>query len=776
MTRHQLRLPAPATNFYGSFLLGNGSLGAAVHGRVGTERIDLNLDTFWSGGPIDHAADVVNDPGQWLAPLRRAVAERRFEDADDLAAKLQSPRWTQSYQPLGALTWPYSTDQIPTGHYERVLDLATAVSTQSRSNAGKRCTVTSFVSAPDAVLVVEATGQERPVADASFECPHPATHQVVPHDCGTLQVWTGRAPAAVLPVYVDSPDAVVYATDAPDDRGTVAAGMGFAVAVLTQVLEDGSGRVLVSAVDGYRGRTERPSADLDGLATEAIAIVEAAAVLSTTELRQRHEDDHRSLFDRVDLDLSHNAATSTVSPADAELFFDLGRYLLIAGSRIGTQPTTLQGLWNQDIRPGWSCNYTTNINLQMNYWGAHAAGLGELAEPLERLVDDLSHLGEVTAQGFYGARGWTVHHNSDLWGFTAPVSGEPQWSNWPLGGAWLLAHLRDRDTFRPDAGFRRDVLRPATVGAASFLLDLLVEDDTGLLVTSPSTSPEHRFIADGGRLAATSAGTAMDQTLVRDTLSSAITLSLENGDEAFAAECAAALDLLRPLGVDDEGRLLEWADERVPEDRGHRHLSHLYALFPGASIDEWNTPRLYKEARRALADRVEHGSGHTGWSQAWILALAARTRDTELVEHSLDILINRLTSESLLDLHPVQDHETGFRFQIDGNFGSSAGIVETLLQSQNGVLRLFNAVPHSWATGSARGLRARGDLSVNLSWAPGSFEIAVTAHAGGRVVVCVPAGQVTSTTGQSLVDAEAPEGRRRVIWDAETGERLVLSR
>lgn len=784
MTRHQLRLATPAANFYGTFLLGNGSLGAAVHGRLGTERIDLNLDTLWSGGPTRHDVEKVDDRHATLQELRRAIGEKRFEDADDLARRLQGPGWTQSYQPLGAVEWSYSRDEAEAsewgaGVYERVLDLSTATSVQSSRFLDGETTVTSFVSAPDGVIVLEAVGATLPTSKAVLRCPHPVTRTDLSSDMGTLQVWSGRAPALVVPPYVDVSDesAVVYGDDSPDDEGRVSAGMGFAVAVLTQDSADGRSRMLVSATDGFRGRTSRPSADLASLEEEAIRIVHAAAARTTVDLRQRHEADHRPLFERVDLDLSshENASDSRVSAAQAELFFDLGRYLLIASSRPGSQPATLQGLWNEDVRPGWSCNYTTNINVQMNYWGAHSTGLGDLAEPLERFVAELAIPGSASAREFYDARGWTVHHNTDLWGFSAPVLGDPQWSNWPLGGAWLLAHLREHEAFAPDADFRRVVLWPVSAGAAAFLLDLLVEDPDGHLSTSPSTSPEHRFRGSSGRLVAVSAGTAMDLTLVRETLESVVGLAREFGHVELAAESESALARLRPLASDQAGRLLEWAEDREPEDRGHRHLSHLYGLHPGSSIDEVATPVLYEQARRALVDRIDNGSGHTGWSQAWILCLAARTRNAGLVEESLDILVNRLTSESLLDLHPVEDHVTGYRFQIDGNFGASAGIAEALLQSQNGVLRLFNALPESWKTGSVRGLRGRGGYGIDLTWSPDNFTATVRCAAGGVTTVCLPEGGQAVSSGRAFTAVPAPNGRQRISWDAAPGETVVLS-
>ncbi|MEN0137530.1 MAG: glycoside hydrolase family 95 protein [Rhodococcus sp. (in: high G+C Gram-positive bacteria)] len=754
MNRHAIQRTTPARGFNDAFLLGNGHLGATMHGRPGVEKIGLNLDTFWSGGPASSA--ISHDPARpgTLTSLRHAIREKRFTDADRLAERLQSGSWTQSYQPVGTLHVHHGPID-DAEDYRRELDMRNAEASHRYRSHGLPGSMSSFVSAVDDVLVVEA--QNTTDLRVEFDSPHPF-HDPMPsaRPDDRVQVWVGRAPSVALPIYVDDPSPIQYADAQPGPDGTVSAGMGFAVAVLVQPQISGA-RLLVAAVDGFRGRHERPSADLPMLADQAQQIILRAAGLSTGKLRERHRADQHSLFDRTTLTLRNG--TYQAEADDVERGFDLGRYLLIASSRRGTQPANLQGIWNEDVRPGWSCNYTTNINLQMNYWAAYPSGLGELAEPLESFVADLA-ANPAAAREFYGARGWTVHHNTDVWGFSAPVRGEPQWANWPSAGAWLVAHLIDRDAFRAEGRFTDEVLRPAVEGSAKFALDMLVERSDGRLSPSPSTSPEHRF-EDRGTLAATSAGTTMDLALYRPLLEKAAQLTR---DPALRAEVATALHGIAVPTVGDDGTLLEWADDRLPEDRGHRHLSHLYGVYPGDSIDEVTTPALFHAAVAALRDRLAHGSGHTGWSQSWILNLAARLRDASLVEQSLRILLRDLTSESLLDLHPVDDHPSGYRFQIDGNFGLTAGIVESLVQSHGGVLRVFNAVPAAWEHGRITGIHARGGAVIDVEWTTATLDLTIRDAARRTIIVCLPDLPDLRVRGADVTAAApAPEGRCRLM-------------
>jgi len=736
--RHVLEIDGPAERFADCYLLGSGALGAALHGRPRTERVDLNVDTLWSGGPGPAALRPVPGP---VASLRDAVAARDHRRADDLARAMQSDAWVQAYQPLGWIEWGYdaseSRDPVPAG-YRRRLDLATGIASTD-DGAGVR--LDAYVSAADGVLVLES-GCARTAAPV-LSSRHPARTDASVDRGVTWLTMSGRAPSNVRPHYAPGDEPVAYADDAPDRDGLVDAGMGFAV-VAAWVPSPTGARVLVAAESGFRGWDERPSADVGALAATARSRVEAALGLDASVLRERHVRDHEELFARCDLDLSASAERHPEA-ARAELYFDLGRYLLVAGSRRGSQPLNLQGIWNADVRPAWSSNLTTNINAPMNYWGAEPTGLGDLHVPLLDLVDELLVAGRGTARRLYGARGSCVHHNTDLWRSTDPVPGLPQWVSWSAALWWLADHVVQHHAFLAPGPEAESVLRrrvlPVLRSCAAFALDMLVPHTDGGLVVSPSSSPEHAFVVDGAPFAVTW-GSAMDQELVHEVLTRTVELLGDHGDEAadgaLVAEAREALGRLRPPAVID-GRLAEWADDLVPEEPGHRHLSHLYGLFPGSRLTAQGSADEHAAARAALALRLAEGSGYTGWSQAWVLCLAARLRDRELAERSVATLVGPLSSRSLLDLHPLEGWPGGAVFQIDGNLGAVAGIAELLLQSHAGAIVVLPAVPRAWPSGSVRGLRARGGHVVDVVWDDGApTRVVVHAGASGDVVVDLP--------------------------------------
>ncbi|MET7337700.1 glycoside hydrolase family 95 protein [Nonomuraea sp. NPDC005650] len=762
--RHRIRLSTPAAHFHDGFPLGNGALGAMLHGGAGAERFDLNLDTLWSGGPLP--AEEGPAPGLLLPELREVIRKGDFVQADGLARRMQGPGWTESYQPLGRLDWHYAT----TGQaddYGRELDLAQAIATTRHRGDGGPVELSAFVSAPAGVLVASVTGAE-PLAPPSFTSPHPGV-QVSEFDEGGTRwlVATGRVPAHVLPNYVDQQPAIVYADDEPDQDGTVAAGMGFAVAVALQRTSSGEVRLIASAASGFRGFDRRPSADLAALAEQARGPVASTLARSTAELRAGHIEDYRGYFYRVDLDLS-----ASPDAARAELFYHYGRYLLISSSRPGTQAANLQGIWNADVRPGWSCNYTTNINVQMNYWPAEPTGLQDLHGPLLDLIRDLVATGATTARRYYGAAGSAAHHNTDIWRFTTPVIGEPWFTTWPSALLWLAAHAWDHAEY----GGAGDLALPVLRAGTEFALDLLVPDEDGRLVMSPSTSPEHRFLVADSH-AATSEGAAMDQELIHEVLTRYTRLASDD----LAERARSALALLRPVAVGDDGALLEWYGERPSHEPGHRHVSHLYGLYPGTRITESGTPRDFDAARRALRTRLENGSGHTGWSQAWILCLAARLRDAELAERSIAILLDELSSESLLDLHPHGSWPGGHIFQIDGNFGAVAGMTELLVQSHEQLVSLLKTLPPSWHSGSVRGIRCRGGHRVDLTWRVGTLVSAdITIGRPGPAILDVPCDTppltIVDEDGTLVPHTEAEgaiPGRRRLTWDGLSARRYT---
>jgi alpha-L-fucosidase 2 len=781
-SRYRLELPAPAKGFLDSFLIGNGRLGAALRGGVGTERLDLNLDTLWSGGP--QTPDLRPPAASLLPELRAAIRDRDFERADAISRQMQGPGWTASYQPIGGLLFGFGRQQsgIPDG-YRRHLDVANAVAEHRYGHGIDEVTVTSFASAPDGVIVARALGSGLLRADEmtlAFDCPHPAATRSWREGDIRWSSVAGRAPATAIPHYVNVETPFVYGQDEPDAQGTVAAGTGFAAVAAVQILPSGETLLVVVAADGFRGYQNRPSADLERLLAAATARVRAALAKGGDALQASHQADFKSYFDRVDLDLSLSPPDAAADPARAELLYHYGRYLLISSSRPGGEPANLQGIWNPDMRPAWSSNYTININTQMNYWPAEPSGLGELTEPLLRFIGDLGQTGRDTAERYYGAAGAAVHHNTDIWRFTTPVKGDPVWANWSSGLSWLVAHLWDHlDYESGEEDFARTGVLPTLRSVVAFALDMLVPYVDGRLVASPSSAPENLFLTPEGKRVAISEGTAMDQELAREIFTRFLRIaSPASADDArLIVRTRAALAALRELQIGGSGDLLEWSDERPQAEPGHRHMSHLYGLYPGTRITETATPDLYAAAREALQGRLRHGGGHTGWSQAWVLCLAARLRDSSLAEDAIMGLLTRHTTPSLMVTHPYPGMPEDAVFQIDGNLGAVAGLGELLVQSHEGTISLLKALPPSWTNGTMRGQRCRGGHSVDVAWSDGQLrEATVRAGATGTLVLDVP-DEITAILVEEWdgtpVEADAvkgaPPGRTHFAWPAQIG-------
>jgi alpha-L-fucosidase 2 len=774
MPRYCLDIDTPASGFIDSYLIGNGWLGATLDGGVGTERFDLNLDTVWSGGPLQQEAG--EGTAHLVPALREAIRQGDYLRADELGRALQGKQWTQSYQPLGGLLLSYAS-----GHadgYRRRLDLAKAVAETRYVTTAGQVELDAFVSHPDGVLVAAARGAGVLPYDAAglaFDDAHPATEVSITERSGTRWlVATARVPVHVLPNYVGGTDPIRYDDTRPGPDGTVAAGMGYAVVAALTADPDGGLRLIASGASGFRGCDRHPTVDFGALIAEAESRVVAAHAQSTETLRRRHGDDYRDLFDRVDLDLS----ASGTQAERAELLFHFGRYLMISSSRRGTEASNLQGIWNVDVRPAWSCNYTININTQMNYWPAETTGLAELHEPMFELTRALASAGAATARRHYGAAGATAHHNTDLWRFTAPVPGIPQWSNWPSGLYWMAAHLQHHlDYGLAGSAFAADIALPVFRAATEFALDMLVDDGSGALVASPSTSPEHSFVVADTQVAITQ-GTAMDQELIHETIASYSALA--DADDPLRARARDAISRLRLPIVGPSGNLLEWDDDKTPAELGHRHLSHLYGLYPGTRITETGTPDAFEAVRRALYLRLDNGTGYTGWSQAWVLCLAARLRDASLAERSIAALLDHLTSRSLLVLHPHGDWPGGNVFQIDGNFGAVAGLTELVIQSHEGAIALLKTLPANWSSGSITAIRCRGGHKASVAWERGSLKSAViSAGTTSEIVLDLPEGAVVvrHQSGEVAVRPRtgAAPGRTRIAWHAERGAQYTVA-